>query len=54
MKMKEYAVWLVLNGKDHKLGKVTASDRFEAYRVIPKKYKVSGGKILLIPIVIEE
>lgn len=50
--MKTFAVWIVVNGQDRRIGKVTATSESHAYGLVPKKWK-DMGKVILVPVVIE-
>jgi hypothetical protein len=52
MVMKEFAVWLTVNGSDKRIGKVFAHNESEAMSLIPQKYR-NAGNVFLVPIVIE-
>jgi hypothetical protein len=51
--MKEFAVWLTVNGSDKRIGKVSARNESEALSLVPQKYK-NAGKVFLVAIVIEK
>ena len=50
--MRKYAVYVVANGTDRRVGTVYAHDKGHAMSMIPDKHK-SAGKIVLVPIIIE-
>ena len=50
--MKKYAVWIVTETAQRRIGKVRAYDKNHAMAMIPQHHK-DAGKIVLVPIVIE-
>lgn len=52
LKMKKFAVYVVANGSDRRVGTVRAYDKGHALTMIPQHHK-DAGKIVLVPIVVE-
>ena len=50
--MKKFAVYVVANGVDRRVGTVRAYDATHALSMIPSHHK-NAGKIVLVPIMVE-